>query len=87
MPRVGIIVEILSDKRYLGKSGERFTKRWLPKNVGHITHCIVLPKGSVRDNIIGLEFQIDSEKGNIKENVFYFNWPRIVEVRTLDGRV
>lgn len=90
MQRVGIIAEILSDKQCLGKSGEGFSKRWLSKNVGHITHCIVLPRGSVFDNIVGLGFQIDSGKGDIEENeenVFYFNWPQIVEVRTLDGRV
>jgi len=85
-PKIGIVVEISSKKRCLGKSGENFEQRWLNDSDGHITHCIVLPKGCVFDNIMGLRFQIDAEKGNKKENTFFFNWDQILEVRTLDGR-
>lgn len=83
---IGVVVEILSEKKYLGKHGEGCGQRWLNSSDGHITHCIVLPKGCVFDNISGLKFQIDVAKGDQKENVFYFPWERILEARTLDGR-
>jgi len=87
----GIVIEILSKKQSLGKSGgENSEPLWLDKTNGHITYCIVLPKGRVYDNIIGLKFQIEArEEWNKDEegNVFYLDWRQILEVRTLDGRV
>ncbi len=83
--KIGIIVEVSSEKRCLGKSGENFEQRWLNEPDGHVTHCIVLSKGCADDNIVGLKFWIDAEKGDKKENRFYFGWDQILEVRTLDG--
>ena len=84
-PKTGIVVEILSRKNVLKKKTENSGQLKLDGSDGHITHCIVLPRGCATDNIMGLKFQIDAEKGEDKGNVFYFGWPRILEVRTLDG--
>lgn len=84
-PKIGIIIEILSKKNVLKKKSKNSEQCQLDDSDGHITHCIVLPKGCVYDNIMGLKFLIDAKKGENKENVFYFGWYRILEVRTLDG--
>ena len=66
---VGIVVEIRSEKKYLGKYGKDREEFWV--NDGQITNCVVLPRGCVFDNIAGLKFQIDVEKGDRKRNVFW----------------
>lgn len=86
-PKVGIVVEILSEKRHLGKVGEDGLECWLPPVCGHITHCIVMPKGRVFDNIGGLEFQMNADRGDECGNVFYLPWSVILEVRTLRGHI
>jgi len=86
--RTGIVIEIVSKKQCLGKVEQsgKFDKLWIDENSGQITYCVVLPKGRVFDNIVGLKFQIDGSKGDQKENIFFLPWERILEVRTLDGR-
>ena len=89
---IGIVIEISSKKQSLKSGDANFENRWLDRDDGHITYCIVLPKGRVYDNIIGLKFQIEArEKEEFNqyeiENVFYLPWEQILEVRTLDGRV
>ncbi len=84
--KTGIVVEILSKKKCLGKTGEDYERRWLNDSDGHITHCIVLPRGCAFDNIMGLGFQIDADTGDKKENIFFLGWDQILEVRLLDGR-
>ena len=81
----GIVIEVISKKLTLGK------QRYLTKNEGHITSCIILTKGQVYDAQFGLEFIIDKNKdahdGEINETFFRLPWTKILEVRTLDGRV
>lgn len=84
MKIVGIIVEIVTERSYLGKFGEGKKKFWVDSR--EVTNCLTLPKGKVFDNIIGLKFQVDHEKGEKEGNVFWLNWDRIVEVRTLSGQ-
>lgn len=81
----GIVIEIVSKKYELNK------ERYLTENEGHITSSIILPKGQAYDAQFGLEFVIDKDQnpsdGKINETFFRLPWGKILEVRTLDGRV
>ncbi len=81
----GIIVEIVSTKKCVGKFAEDKKEIWIDGKEGHITHCIVLPKGRAYDNMVGLKFQIDAKKGDDVKNVFYVPWEKILEVRNMEG--
>ena len=81
----GIVIEVISRKQTLNE------ERYLTENEGHITYCITLPKGQVYDSLFGLEFIINKDKydynDKINETFFRLPWEKILEVRTLDGRV
>ena len=88
IPKIGIIVEIASRKRSLGKQGENNELFHLPKIDGRINYCVVLPQGCLEDDVqSGLTFRIDSERGSEKENIIFFSWQQIIEVRTLNGEI
>ncbi len=81
-PTVGIVVEVVSKRMSLGRI--HLPSGWQ----GHFTNCIYLLKGSLFENIHGLGFRINHEKGMQPENIFYRNWPEIIEVRSIkDNRV
>jgi hypothetical protein len=86
MRQVGIVVEIRSEREYLGRCGKGGEKFWVSGDE-HITYCVVLPRGRVFDNIRGLKFQVDTQRGDKETNFFWLEWENILEVRTLDGGI
>lgn len=84
--RVGIIIEISSKGKSVNSWEKKKRSRWLGE-AGHITKCIVLPRGCVAEDLVaGLKFQTDINKGEKPENFFSLPWGKILEVRSLDGR-